>query len=407
MSKGGQILTGARSPLPTVGFVLACLCLDPRGRATADGVRAGLILGTRIDESSTRDAASEGWNGSWTPFAKWSRTSASTEFDLEARRRFDSTPESWSPRPAVDVARLGMSSRGGGPSTWEIAGRYQRSRDPVSIEPRTVVFPGTTETGDVTAALGLRRAEAGWEMRSTSRQASGAVDGWSQRAVVTLLPLSTPTTGWLIRGGIQNWTLDQREALRVARATTGYRRVHAPGFTTEAEIGVAEVRDLTGGTTDSQPAWGVAVAGFAGLLGLALDSKLRVAHDVTTTGGLDLGRSVSGMSLTLHAERTLEAEGGVFDAPALKDFAAVGIADTVAGDWMGGLEASYARTRLRAGDGPSVETSRASVTAGHRIHDWLTAQTSLVFLRQVETHAQQVDRSHRGRVEIALMATFQ
>jgi hypothetical protein len=300
-----------------------------------------------------------------------------------------------------------MASRGDGPSRWEIAGRYQRSRDLVSVEPGTVVFPGTTETGHVNAALGLRRAEAGWEMRSTSRGTFGAVDGWSQRAMVTLLPMSTPTTDWLIRGETQNWTLDRRDALRVSRATTGYRREHAPGFTTEAEVGFAEVRDLSGGTTDSQPAWGVAVSGFAGLLGVALDSKLRVAHDVTTTGGVDLGRSVSGMSLTLKAERRLEAEGGRFAAPALEDFAAVAIADTVAGDWMGGLEVSHARTRLRTGDGPRIETSRATVTVGHQIHAWLAAQTSFSFLRQVETQAQQIDRSQRGRVEIALTAAFQ
>ena len=399
--------SGGRSPLPAVGFVLACLCLDPRGRAAADGVRGGVTVGTRVDDSSTETSETEGLSGLLTPFLFWSRRGAGAEIDLEARRRYDSTRETRSFQPAVDLVKLGIARPTGGLSTWSLGGRYHKTSDLVANDPNVVVVPGTTETGTLNAAVALQRAEAAWQMESRSRSAPGAGDGWFQNATATLLPLRTPTTAWLVRGGYENWTIDDSEALRATSVTTGYRREHRPGFATEAEVGVSEVRDFQAGTDDTRATWGVAATGFAGLLGLALDSRLQVAYEVTTTGALDLGRSISGMSLTVHAERALESEGGVFTSPVLKDFAEVAIADTVAGTWTGGFEVSHARTRVYVGEGPEIETSRASLTVGHRLHHWLTAQASLGYFRQAETQGSQVDRYHRGRVEVGLTAAFQ
>ena len=390
-----------------MGFVVACLCLDPRGRAAADVVRAGVTVGTRVDDSSTETSATEGWNGLLTPFASWSRRGAAAEIDLEARRRFESTAEALSPRPAVDLVRLGIARPPGGLSAWSLNGRYHKTRDLMANDPNVVVLPGTTETGLLDAAVGLQRMEAAWQAESRARSAPGAGDGWFQNATATLLPLRTPTTAWLVRGGYENWTIDKSEALRATSVTTGYRREHRPGFTTEAEVGVSEVRDFQVGTNDTRATWGVAATGFAGLLGLALDSRLQVAYEVTTTGALDLGRSVSGMSLTLHAERALESEGGIFTAPVLKDFAEVAIADTIAGAWMGGFEVSHTRTREYAGEGPRIEQSRAALVVGHRLHHWLMAQASLSYFRQAETQGTLVDRYHRGRVEFGLTAAFQ
>jgi len=398
---------GGRSPLSAVGFVLACLCLDPPGRAAAEGVRGGVTVGTRVDDSSTEAAATEGVNGLLTPFAYWTRRGAGAEIELEARRRFDFTPQAWTPQPAVDLVKLGIARPPGGLSAWNLDGRYHRTSDVVSNDPNVVVVPGTTETGLVNAALGLQRAEAAWQMETRSRSAPGSADGWFQNATATLLPLRTPTSAWLVRGGYENWTTEGVEALRATSATTGYRREHRPGFTTEAEVGVSEVRDFQAGTDDTRATWGVAATGFAGLLGLAVDSRVQVGYEVTTTGALDLGRDVSGMSLTLHAERALETEGGVFTSPVLKDFAQVAIADTIAGAWMGGLDASYTSTRVYAGEGPRIETSRASLKVGHRLHNWLAAQASLGYFQQTETRGPQVDRYHRARVEVGLTAAFQ
>ena len=388
-----------------IGVFLACLCLRA-GAASADDLRAGVTVGTRHDDSSTEGAASEGWNGWLAPFAGWARRGPTADIELEARRRFDSTPEQRTLRPAVDLAKLAIDSRRQGLVKWGLSGRYQHSRDLLTIDPNIVAFTGETETGDLAADLGMGRIDGDWQMHSRSRNTPGLSDGWYQNATTTVHPLRTATTSWLVRGGFRNWTLDDREALRVVRATSGYHRQHWEGFSTEAELGIAHWDNYQTGTHDTGPAWAATATGFARLVGLSLDSKLRVSHDLSTTGALDLGRDVNGMALNLHGARSLEAEGGVFASPVIKDFAAVSLADTIGGDWRGEIEISHAETRLRDGGGPRIETSRASLTVAHRIA-WVTAQTTLAYLRQVETEGPQVDRFRRGRVELALTAAFQ
>ena len=397
---------GLTAALPTMGFVLACLCLDARGRAFADGVRGGLAMATRFDEGSAGSGSQGEWTGAWTPFGQVFTRGATTRFDLEARRRFDSLPGSLSPRPSADVAKFGFTSQPSAFTNLTASGRYGRSRDLLSAEPGDVVSPGVTEAAAVSALFQLWHGEAAFDLRSKSRAAPGAVDGWSQATRLTFLPLRTPTTGWLVSGGYQSWSLDQSEVLRVTRLTTGYRRLHTRWFSTEAEIGAAEIRESQAGGTDSRLAWSAAASGFARGLGLPFESRIRVTGDVTTTGTVELSRSLSGVSVALRGERALVAEGGDFSGPALMDFGSVAVSDTLPGGWMGALEASYGRTRLRSGPGPRIETGRGSIMVGRRIQTWLSTQTAYSYLSQDKTLAGQGERSHRGRLEIALTASF-
>jgi len=389
-----------------MGFVIACLCLDARGRALADGVRGGLALATRFDEGSASTGSQGEWIGAWTPYGEVYSHGATTRLDFEARRRFDSLPGAFSPRPSADVVKLGFATQPSPFTNLTASGRYRRSRDLLATEAGDVVSPGVTETGEAHAFLQTWRAEAGFDLRSKSRATPGAVDGWSQSTGLTLLPLHTPATSWLVSAGYQNWTLDEIEVLRVTRVTTGYRRQHTRWFSSEAELGAATIREPQAEGTESKLAWSAAASGFARWLGIPLDSKVRVAGDVTTTGTLELGQNLAGISVALLGEHSLVAEGGDFVAPALLDLGSVSVADTLPGGWMGAVEASYGRTRLRTGGGPRTETSRASVMVGRRIQTWLSTQTAYSYLRQDKTDSGQVDRSHRGRFEIALTASF-
>jgi len=389
-----------------MGIVVACLCLPGRALAHADDWRTGVTVATRFDEGSRVGVGDGDWVSSFTPQVSLYRRGSLTRWELDASRRFDSLPEARSPRAASDVARLDFSTRPAEDAEIALKGWFRGSRDLVALDAGSPVTSGLTESADGLALASFWRGEVTWNGRSKSRDATGAADGWSQDASVTVFPFRSATHALQLRGGYQDWTIDDRRALRVVRGLGGYRREHTPWVSSQVEVGVAEIRDDRTGTTEHEVAWAAAVTGFARAMGLPFASRVRVASDVATTGSVELQRTLGGVSVEAKWERSVRAEGGAFTAPALRDFASIGIQDTLAAGVVVAVEGNYGRTRLLEGAEPRIETWRASGSLARPVRPWLTGRATYGYLRQVESSVAATEQFHRGRVEFALNASF-
>lgn len=374
--------------------------MDGRAVAFADGWRAGLTLGTRFDEGVSAGPGGE-WVGSMTPQLAFTRRASMARWDIKAGRRFDSRPGDASPRPASDV--LGLDVLGTGAVDLELGGRYYRSRDLLSQDPRTAVVPGASESGSGSARISTWRGEVAYEAQTNAHGAFGQADGWSQSASATVYPGRSRRGAWLARGAYREWVLNDVRALSIVTGVAGFRRANTPLLTTEAEVGVVSERDGAGDTKDPGVAWAFGIEGFARALGLPLESRARVGRDVATTGRAEVRRSVAGVGMSVGWTRSLEAEGGHFAVPVTKDHATVGLDDSLAAGGVVSLEGSYGRTRPRDHGTDRVETFRVSGSVSHSLRPWLSGRATYSYLRQQETGG---SRFHRGRAEIALTASF-
>ena len=388
--------------LPTVGLVLVCLGLD--GSAVrADGFRADLTLAGRFDEKPVTETEGQ-WIGSVTPQLGFSRRAEYAHYDAEARRRFDSLRGDLSPRPASDVARLSFVGATSENTGWDLNGAYYRSRDPLDQDPRFTASPGTTQTSRGSAHVSLWRGEATYEAQNHDNTAPDLADAWSQSGSASIYPLRTPQGAWLVTGRYQDWTVDRVRTLSAVTGLTGYRRYHTPTFSSEVQLGAVSLDDGTQGFGNPQFAWSLGVEGLAAALGLPFDSRLRVGRDVSTNGRAEIWRDVGGLKVTAGYSRTVEAEGGRFSTPAIRDYASLGMENSRLPVTLT-VDGSYGRSKPRAGDGRPLEIVRASGGLSRALRPWLTGRAGYSYLWQRDLGGG--NDFHRNRAELSLTASLQ
>lgn len=382
------------------GLVLACLGLDGPA-VSADGFRADLTLAGRFDERPAIETEDQ-WIGSVTPQVGFSRHAAYAHYDAEAHRRFDSLGGDASPRPASDVAHASFAGATSENVDWELSGNYYRTRDPLDQDPRFTSSPGTTQTSRGLAHLSLWRGEATYEAQNHDNTAPGLSDAWSQSGSASIYPLRTPQGAWVVTGRYQDWTVEDVRTLSAVTGMTGYRRYHSPTFSTEVQVGAVSLNQ-TNGYEDARFAWSAEVNGLANALGLPLESKLRVGRDVTTNGRAEISRDVGGLKLSAAYSRAVEAEGGRFSTPEIRDYASVGMENSRLPVTLT-LEGSYGRAKPREGGAQSLEIMRATGGLSRALRPWLTGRAGYSFLRQRDIGGSDF---HRSRAEVSLTASLQ
>lgn len=398
MSQRARYGTAGKAPVAW-GLVLACLGLD--GPALADGFRADLTLAGRFDERPAIGLDDQ-WVGSVTPQVGFSRHAAYAHYDAEAHRRFDSLGGDVSPRPAADVAHASFLGATSENLDWELSGNYYRTRDPLDQDPRFTTSPGTTQTSRGLAHVSLWRGEATYEAQNHDNTAPGLADAWSQTGSASLYPLRTPQGAWVVTGKYQDWTVNTVRTLSALTGMTGYRRDHTPTFSSEVQVGVVSLNQ-TAGFADPQFAWSVAVNGLAEALGLPLDSKVQVGRDVTTNGRAEISRDVGGLKLSAAYSRAVEAEGGRFSTPEIRDYASVGMENSRLPVTLT-LEGSYGRAKPREGNVAPLEIVRATGGLSRALRPWLAGRAGYSFLRQRDIGGSEF---HRNRAEVSLTASLQ
>jgi hypothetical protein len=262
---------------------------------------------------------------------------------------------------------------------------------------------GAAASGEAAARVSAWRGETGYQARTSAHGGSTQSDGWSQSADAILYPARSSQGAWLARGAYREWTLNDVRALSSVTGTTGYRRAHTPLLRTEGEVGVVAERDADGNTQDPKPAWSFGIEGIARALGLPIESRLRAVHDLITGGEAELRRSVGGMGVSAGWKRSLEAEGGRFDVPVVKDYATVGLEDSLVADAVISVEGSYGRTRPREAGADQIEDYRAQGSVSRPFRPWLWGRATYSYLRQKDAAG---STSHRGRAEIVLTASL-
>ena len=141
-------------------------------------------------------------------------------------------------------------------------------------------------------------------------------------------------------------------------------------------------------------------------MGLPFDARARIARDVSTTGMAELWRSGANTWMAARWERTLDARGGLFDEPTLRDLAGLEVRDTLGGRTVAMLKGSYARTRPRVGGGPRVDNRNASASLSRQLQPWLTARATYLYSLQTEIRDTGSQDSTRSRAELTLTAAL-
>lgn len=387
-----------------MGLLAACAAFDAAAQIPADFWQPGVTVAARYDEA---DATSYG--GRWitivTPHLALEHRSPLANWELRGRRSFESYANARSPRPATDVASARISGAPAEHLEVTLAGYYQRVRDPIQGDPHSTLTSGETATSSASGRVRGWRGEAAYQERARAFEAAALTDAKLQSGSAAVFPLRSEQGLWLIGWRGLRWTFRDQRALTASIVTVGLRRVHSDFWSSELELGGAAVADPANGTRSRRLAVVAGSTGFGRTLGLPFDARFRVAHDVTTTALAEVWREVVGTRLAGRWERTLDAEGGVFDRPTVRNLVAVVIKDTLSGIAILGVEGSYAHAATRREAGPRVGTFRAMVSAARDLWPWMTGRVAYSFVRQDRSEALGLPDYHRNRVEVSFTAT--
>jgi len=385
---------------------LAWLNLDGRSRALAGGFAPGITVGSRFDERSPSALNGWQWVASVAPQLTIDRPGPVTRWGISALRSYESHSSSRAIKPATDLASLSVSSAPTKRSELALDGAYVRSQDLFYIAPGTPLPSGQTEIASGSVQAISSRGEATFQFRSTNYDAADMADGLDQAWTAAVFPMSAEHSHLLVRWTQKDLRLDNSRALRVGAATAGYHRDHTPVLSSELEIGLADSRDAQRGTERRDFAVFAGISGLGRAVGLPFDARAQIARDASTTGSAQLSRSGANTWLVARWERTLDARGGLFDEPTLRDLVGFEVRDTIGGRTVAMLKGSYARTRPRVADGLRVEVRNASASLSRQLQPWLTAKAAYLYSRQTEIQGADPQDSERSRAELTLTAAL-
>lgn len=390
----------------TTGLLLAVLNLDGRSRALGGGFSPGITLGSRVDERSSSVVNAGQWVGLVAPQLTISRIAPAANWQVSALRSFESYSSSPTPKPATDFDSLRVWSAPISHSVLALDGAYLRSKDLFYLAPGTPLPAGQSELASGSVAATTSIAEATYKIRAANYEASDKADGLTQAWSAAVFPMSNEYSHLLVRWTQKDWWVNHSRALRVGAATAGYHRDHTAEVSSELEIGVAVSKDDQHGTDRRDLAVSAGISGLGRALGLPFDARAQLSRDIATTGTAVLWRSVASGAVEARWERTLDALGGLFDEPTLRDLVGLEVRDTLGGRTVATLKGSYARARLRTGEAFRVEDRNASASLSRELYPWLTARAAYLYSRQTETRGAAPQDSERSRGELTLTAAL-
>ncbi len=392
---------------PAMGVLLVCLNLVGTVRAVADTWSPGLTVAMRYDNPATGGSGSGGqWIAAAAPELFLERLGPLVTWNIRAHRRYDSQESARTPRMSHDVAAARVAGRFAEHSQVSLEGSYFRSRDLMHPDPESPLAPTESSVSSGSVVTTLWRGEASYQAKVRSYTSPELGDSDSQTWNAAIFPLRSEQHVWLVGWRRQDWTLSGHPDLSLSAGTLGFRRAHTPSVSSELQLGVAEVEDDLQGSRRRNLALIAGLNGLGHALSLPFDARLRVAHDVTTSGLVEAWRSVGGIHLTARWERSLEAEGGVFQEPTRRDFLSAEAQDTLSGRSVISVQGSYRRARPRTGPGTQIETYRAAASVTRDLRSWLTAGVRYSLARQTGAGDAGIPDFDRNRVELSFTAAY-
>ena len=390
----------------TAGLFLAWLNLDGRSRVQAGDFAPGITVGSRLDERSPSAVNGGQWVASVTPQLTVGRPGPIANWEFSARRAYESYYSAPAFKPATDMVSLSVSSVPTEHSELALGADYVRSEDLLLIAPGIPLPSGWTELASGSVRALAPRGEAAYQIRSTIHEAAGQADGLDQAWTAAVFPMSVEHSRLLVRWTQKDWWLDDSLALRVGAATAGYHRDHTAVFSSELEVGLADSRDEQHGSERRDFALYAGVSGLGRAMGLPFNARAQIAHDASTTGSAHLWRSGPGTRLEARWERTLDARGGRFDGPTLRDLVGFEVRDTLGGRTVAILKGSYARTRSRVAGDLRVDVRNATASLTRQLQPWLSAKAVYLYSSQAEFQGADLQDFERSRAEFTLTAAL-
>lgn len=398
--------TSMRSRLAwaATGLFVACLNLDGRSRAHAGIFSPGIGLGSRFDQRASEVVNGSQWVSSVIPQFTLGRPGPVSNWELSALRSYDSFSTSPTPQAATDLASILASTTPSEHTDLGLQANYVRTADLFYLTAGAPVTSGVTEISGGSAHALSSFEEATYQVQSTNHLAQGLADGIAQDWSAALLPVRSENTSLLVRWWQRDWWVDRSQALAMGVATAGFRRALAEGVTGEVAGGVSQTRDPQHGEDVRGAAWSAGITALGLGVGLPIDARAQVSRDAETTGNAQIWHSATNTWVALRWDRSIDADGGLFHEPTLRDYFAFDVRDTVGGRTIVALGASFARTDTRVGGKLQVENRNATASISRQMQPWLTATISYLYARQVETLAPSAQDSRRSRAELSFTA---
>ncbi len=299
----------------TCGLAITGLCAVASG-AAAGTWAPGLALGARFDDHRTPTGPpAEFVARTVTPQLGFTAGPGDWMLQAFARRRYEfygSTyrPPSHAGTPTADLATLHVGRAWSELSRVMVEGRYERSRDLLDVDDRTVFVDGDAArwSGSVQGSLG--RTEGDYRAEGWSYAARGfedaQVSSWSAR----FLPVQHREDAWFVGWHQRELELGGSTAVRSRMASVGVRRRLSPRFTGELEVGPADLQ-YRDGVRHQGPALIVGLHGPAAG-DPVLATQWRLERDLATAMSAEINRRVGdgrawarGESLARRAARGL------------------------------------------------------------------------------------------------------
>src|SRR5262249_53175055 len=256
------------------------------------------------------------------------------------------------------------------------------SRDPLepgALAPVTFTESAIAEGG---THLELWRLDATYQVRSHTYESPSHLDGLSQSWEASAFPLRRPDTPGVGSARGRDVKIEQIPALSTVSLTSGIRRMHFEGLSSELEVGAASTRDRVRGTN----AWDLAVVAGVnaerGALRLPFDARFRLMRDVATTGFAEASLPARRGRLAVRWEQDLGAEGGLFHDPTLSRYLTFEARDTLVRDYVLTLEGSFGQTHSFFHSGSWLATNRAWASLSRNVLPWLSAALDYSFVNQ-------------------------
>ena len=397
-----------------IGHFTLVLCVGLGGLTPGGGTDAradispGLAVGIRHDDpASGPDGTGQSWIGDIMPMLLLERLGPFTTWDIRAQRRYDTEENSGRLRVNHDYVSAQVRNEPAEHTTFTLGGSYFHSRDAMQPDPEAQIAPSSVEHASGTAALDFWRAEAGIDIDAIRYNEPGYTDGGSLSWYASAFPYRSEQSMGLIGWRREQWRVQGDAELISSVATLGMRRQHTPGLSSELEVGVAHIVDELAASRRNDLALVAGMNGFGYALGLPFDARVRIEHDVATTGLAEIWRPMAGARIGLKWERTLETVGGVIHEVALRDFVTLGVQDTLGGRSIVSIEGSYRLASPRVNPDERLETWRGMASVTRDLRPWLRGRVRYSTAHQMGSGSLQTSDYDRERLEVSLTAVYQ
>ena len=370
----------------TCGLAIAGLCAVASGAAASGAWAPGLAVGARFDDHRTAAGPpAEFVTTTVTPQLGFTGGPGDWMVQALARRRFEFQGSAYRPpsragMPAADLATLQLGRAWSELSQVMVESRYERSRDLLDVDDRTVFVAGDARRWSGSAQASLARTEGEYHTDGWSYATPGVEDARASSWSARFLPVQHREDAWFVGWNQRELELGGSMAVRSRMASVGVRRRLSPLLTGELEVGPADL-EYGDGARQRGPALIVGLHGpAAGDPTLA--TQWRLERNLATAVSAEINRRVGDGRAWARGESLVDVEGVVYRMPTLTRRLILGAQDTLARSFVLGFEASCTRTAPLHYAGAEISSVRASGWMERRLRPWLTGRGACSYLGQ-------------------------